>query len=112
MRAAAIDAYGGPEALHEIEVPPEPFGPGDVRLQVTAVAVSPTDTGVRSGARDDKPVADPPGAVPGMDAAGVVVEVGAVQAFQQFGLQALDALAPGFVLNLVADLAQDAFAGS
>ena len=32
---------------------------------------------MRSGVRDDKPAAQPPGAVPGMDAAGEVVEVGA-----------------------------------
>jgi NADPH:quinone reductase-like Zn-dependent oxidoreductase len=57
-------------------VEPEPLGPGDVRLRVTAAAVNPTDTGVRSGLRDDKPDPAPPGAVPGMDAAGEVVEVG------------------------------------
>ena len=77
MTAIGVTTYGGPEALHEIDVPPEPLGAADVRIRVTAVAVNPTDTGVRSGMRDDKPEAAPPGAVPGMDAAGEVVEVGA-----------------------------------
>lgn len=76
MTAIGVTTYGGPEALHPIDVEPEPLGPGDVRLRVTAAAVNPTDTGVRSGQRDDKPSPEPPGAVPGMDAAGEVVEVG------------------------------------
>ena len=77
MTAIGVINYGGPETLQEIEVPPEPLGAGDVRLRVTAAAVNPTDAGVRSGVRDDKPAPRPPGAVPGMDAAGEVVEVGA-----------------------------------
>lgn len=77
MTAIGVTTYGGPEALREIDVPPEPLGSSDVRVRVTAAAVSPTDTGLRSGQRDDKPSPDPPGAVPGMDAAGEVVEVGA-----------------------------------
>jgi NADPH2:quinone reductase len=75
--AIGVTAYGGPDALREIDVPAEMLGPSDVRIRVTAAAVNPTDTGVRSGLRDDKPSPDPPGVVPGMDAAGVVVEVGA-----------------------------------
>jgi len=71
-----VTTFGGPDALHEIEVPAEQLGASDVRLRVSAVAVSPTDTGVRSGVRDDKPAPAAPGAVPGMDAAGEVVEVG------------------------------------
>jgi NADPH:quinone reductase-like Zn-dependent oxidoreductase len=77
MTAIGVTIYGGPDALHEIDVLPEPLGASDVRVRVTAAAVNPTDTGVRSGVRDDKPTAQPPGAVPGMDAAGEVVEVGA-----------------------------------
>lgn len=77
MTAIGVTTYGGPEALHELEVPSEPLGAADVRIRVTAAAVSPTDTMVRNGLRDDKPTADSPGAVPGMDAAGEVVEVGA-----------------------------------
>jgi NADPH:quinone reductase len=76
MRAAGVTEFGGPEALHIVDVEPEPLGPGQVRLRVEAAAVSPTDTHARSGAYADRdPVKTPPW-VPGMDLAGVVVEVG------------------------------------
>lgn len=73
MRAIGVTEYGGPEALHEIDVPAEELNRGEVRIRVQAVAVSPTDTLVRSGARAEGS-APPEGVVPGMDVAGVVVE--------------------------------------
>lgn len=76
MRAIGVTRYGGPEALHEIDVPGEELEPGTLRIRVSAAAVSPTDTLVRSGARADAEQADAPGDVPGMDVAGVVAELG------------------------------------
>ncbi len=68
--------FGGPEALTVVDVPDEPLGPGQVRVRVGAAAVSPTDTHLREGAYAGRdPVKTPPW-VPGMDAAGEVVEVG------------------------------------
>ena len=76
MRAAGVTEFGGPEALHLLDVPVETLGPGQVRLRVRAAAVSPTDTHLVAGAYADRdPVKSPPW-VPGMDAAGVVAEVG------------------------------------
>jgi NADPH:quinone reductase len=76
MRAAGVTEFGGPEALHIVDVEPEPLGPGEVRLRVEAAAVSPTDTHARSGAYAERdPVKTPPW-VPGMDVAGIVTEVG------------------------------------
>jgi NADPH:quinone reductase-like Zn-dependent oxidoreductase len=76
MRAAGVIEFGGPEALQIVDVEPEPLGPGQVRLQVQAAAVSPTDTHARSGAYAGRdPVKTPPW-VPGMDVAGVVAELG------------------------------------
>jgi NADPH:quinone reductase-like Zn-dependent oxidoreductase len=76
MRAAGVTEFGGPEALHIVDVEPEPLGPGQVRLRVEAAAVNPTDTYARSGAYAGRdPVKTPPW-VPGMDVAGVVTEVG------------------------------------
>src|SRR5688572_18242116 len=76
MRAAGVTEFGGPDALHIVDVSTEPLGPGEVRLRVQAAAVSPTDTHLVAGAYADRdPVKSPPW-VPGMDAAGVVVEVG------------------------------------
>jgi NADPH:quinone reductase len=76
VRAAGVTEFGGPEALHIVDVAPEPLGPGQVRLRVEAAAVSPTDTHARSGAYAGRdPVRTPPW-VPGMDVAGVVTELG------------------------------------
>src|SRR3954464_7043175 len=76
MRAAGVTEFGGPEALHLVDVPDEPLGPGEVRLRVAAATVNPTDTPARAGACAERdPVKQPPW-VPGMDVAGEVVEVG------------------------------------
>lgn len=62
--------------LQVLDLPAEPLGAGQVRVRVTAAAVNPTDTGVRAGLRasGDRPAdgAD----VPGMDVAGLLVEIG------------------------------------
>jgi NADPH2:quinone reductase len=77
MRAAGVTEFGGPEALHLVDVPEVHAGPGEVRLAVRAAAVNPTDTYARNGvyaARPGAPSEMP--WVPGMDVAGVVDEVG------------------------------------
>jgi NADPH2:quinone reductase len=76
MRAAGVTEFGGPEALHIVDVPAEPLGPGQVRLRVQAATVNPTDTYVRSGAYADRDSVKTPPWVPGMDVAGEVVELG------------------------------------
>ena len=74
MKAIGVIEFGGPEALaaHNV-IEPHP-GPGEARLRVTAVAVSPVDIKVRSGGLGTGGL-EPP-YVPGMDAAGVIDEVG------------------------------------
>jgi NADPH:quinone reductase-like Zn-dependent oxidoreductase len=47
-----------------------------VRIRVHAATVNPTDVGVRNGSRAEQQKADPPPYVPGMEAAGIVDEVG------------------------------------
>lgn len=76
MRAVGVINYGGPEALEIVELPEVHAGPGQVRLRVHAAAVNPTDTYVRNGDRASAQKVDPPPYVPGMDAAGIVDEVG------------------------------------
>jgi len=70
--AMIIDRHGGPEELHpaSIEVPPP--GPGQVRIRQTAIGVNFIDVYCRIGHFD---LLTPPGA-PGMEAAGVVIDVG------------------------------------
>lgn len=76
MKAVGVITYGGPEVLEIVDLPEVHAGPGEVRLRVHAATVNPTDTYVRNGDRAEMQKADPGPYVPGMDAAGVVDEVG------------------------------------
>ena len=77
MRAVGVTEFGGPEALHLLDVPEVHAGPGEVRLAVRAAAVNPTDTYARNGTYAQHPKApqEMPW-IPGMDVAGVVDEIG------------------------------------
>jgi NADPH:quinone reductase-like Zn-dependent oxidoreductase len=77
MRAVGLMSHGGPEVLEVVDLPEAHAGPGQVRLRVHAAAVNPTDTMARNGSRAAQQKVDPPPYVPGMDAAGIVDEVGA-----------------------------------
>ena len=76
MQAVGLMTHGGPEVLEVLEVPESRAGQGQVRLKVFAAAVNPTDTMARNGSRVDQQKTDPPPYIPGMDAAGIVDEVG------------------------------------
>jgi NADPH:quinone reductase-like Zn-dependent oxidoreductase len=76
MRVVGAKEYGGPEVLQVTEVPERHAGPGEVRIRVTAAAISPTDTYVGNGSRSEMQQKDDPPYVPGMDAAGVLDEIG------------------------------------
>ncbi len=76
MRGVGVIEFGGPEVLQVVDLPEVHAGPGEVRIRVHAAAVNPTDTGLRSGGRAAAMREDPPPYIPGMDAAGVVDEVG------------------------------------
>ncbi len=69
--------FGGPEVLEIVELPDPQAGPGQVRIRVRAAAVSPTDTHIRAGTRvSELAKSGPPPYVPGMDAAGVLDQIG------------------------------------
>src|SRR6266851_3317819 len=76
MRAVGIMVHGGPEALEVLNLPEVHAGPGQVCVRIYAAAVNPTDTMARNGSRAEQQKVDPPPYVPGMDAAGIVDEVG------------------------------------
>ena len=76
MRAVGLLKHGGPEVLQVVDVPAVNAGPGEVRIDVKAAAVNPTDTMARNGSRAEVQKLDPPPYVPGMDIAGVVDQVG------------------------------------
>lgn len=74
MRAIGFLEQGGPEVLQVIELPDPVPGEGELRIRVRAVAVNPTDITRRAGYQG-APTAPPPYVV-GMDAAGVLEEIG------------------------------------
>ncbi|MBT4488610.1 MAG: NADP-dependent oxidoreductase [Rhodospirillaceae bacterium] len=76
MRAVGVIVHGGPEALEVVDLAEVQAGPGEVRIRVHAAAVNPTDTMARNGSRAEQQKVDPPPYVPGMDAAGIVDQVG------------------------------------
>jgi NADPH2:quinone reductase len=49
MTAIGFTTFGGPEALGNHEIPEPHAGTGQVLIQVTSIAVSPTNTLLRSG---------------------------------------------------------------
>jgi NADPH:quinone reductase-like Zn-dependent oxidoreductase len=59
-----------------MELPDPEAGPSEVRIRVHAAAINPTDTQLRSGQRAERLKDVPPPHVPGMDAAGVLDQVG------------------------------------
>jgi NADPH2:quinone reductase len=71
-QGVVVSAFGGPEVLRHQALPAPSPGPGEVRIRQTAVGVNYIDVYVRSGLYR---MIEPP-AVPGMEAAGVVVDVG------------------------------------
>lgn len=67
--------FGEPEVLHLADVPDPTAGDGEVVVAVRAAGVNPLDSKLRSGARASGEITTP--RVPGGDAAGEIVEVGA-----------------------------------
>lgn len=74
-KAVGVVEPGGPEALEVIDLPEVQAGPGEIRIRVHAAAVNPVDTHRRRGTAVD-PATESPPYVPGMDAAGIVDQIG------------------------------------
>jgi NADPH:quinone reductase-like Zn-dependent oxidoreductase len=75
MKAVQFAEYGGPEVLRLVEVDKPHAGSGQVRIAVRAAGVNGIDWKIRAGYMSDgTPLSQP--SVTGIDAAGVVDEVG------------------------------------
>ena len=75
MKAIVFDNFGGPEVLQVKEIDLPRPGPGQVRLRVRAAGVNQLDFKIRSGVmREVFPTTFP--ATPGLEAAGVIDEIG------------------------------------
>ncbi|MGW2169544.1 quinone oxidoreductase family protein [Streptomyces sp. NPDC001705] len=75
MKAVGVTEFGGPEALHLLDLPVPEVGEGEIRVRVSAATVNPVDELVRRGQAFVSD-AEPP-YVPGMEAVGIVDQVGA-----------------------------------
>lgn len=76
MRGVGVIEFGGPEVLQVVDLPEVHAEAGEIRIRVYAAAVNPTDTMVRDGTRAETLQKDPPPYIPGMDAAGIIDEIG------------------------------------
>jgi NADPH:quinone reductase-like Zn-dependent oxidoreductase len=76
MRAIGIMRWGGPEALEAVELPEPVAGPGELGIRVHVATVNPTDTVLRNGGRAERLKDVPPPHVPGMEAAGILEQIG------------------------------------
>jgi NADPH:quinone reductase-like Zn-dependent oxidoreductase len=70
--AVVIERYGGPEVLRWQRTTAMPPGPGEVRIKHTAIGLNYIDVYTRTGYY---PLVQPPG-IPGMEAAGIVLDIG------------------------------------
>ncbi len=76
MKAVGIMKHGGPEALEILELDEVDAGPGQIRIKNFAAAVNPVDVSVRNGSMAEMQKINPPPYVPGMDAAGIIDQIG------------------------------------
>ncbi|MFJ2808563.1 NADP-dependent oxidoreductase [Kitasatospora sp. NPDC087271] len=76
MKAIGVYDFGGPDVLRVLRLPEPQAGPGEVRIRVHAAAVNPTDIMLRSGGHTSRMPGRRPPFVPGMDAAGVIDQLG------------------------------------
>lgn len=74
MQAIRVEQFGEPGVMRVADVPPPIPGPGQVLVRVHAAGVNPVDTYIRAGTHARKP---PLPFTPGLDAAGVVIALGA-----------------------------------
>jgi NADPH:quinone reductase-like Zn-dependent oxidoreductase len=76
MTVVGVEEFGGPDQLRTFEMTAPDAGRGEIRIRVASAAVSPADLGFRAGGRAAAMGGRTPPHVPGMDAAGVVDQVG------------------------------------
>ncbi|MDX2549087.1 NADP-dependent oxidoreductase [Streptomyces sp. WI04-05B] len=74
MKAVGFTEFGGPEVLRVLDLPAPEAGPGEVRIRVHAATVNAVDA-LQRGGPARSPDALPP-FVPGMEAAGIVDQIG------------------------------------
>ncbi len=75
MKATQFKEYGDPDVLEVVEIDEPHAGPGEIRIAVRAAGINAMDWKIRAGyLREMMPLSLPAGS--GMDAAGIVDEIG------------------------------------
>ncbi len=74
MKAIRVHEFGDADALRYEDVPTPSAGPGEVLIKIEAIGVNPVDTYIRAGVHLIRPELP---FIPGSDAAGTVLAVGA-----------------------------------
>ncbi|WP_017974567.1 quinone oxidoreductase family protein [Actinopolyspora halophila] len=92
MRAVGVTEFGGPEELRVLDVAEPHPDVGEVRIRVHAATVNPTDTALRAGQHRLDGLTPP--YIPGMDAAGVISEVGDGVTTRQVGDRVMAVVVP------------------
>ncbi|RSM82472.1 NADP-dependent oxidoreductase [Kibdelosporangium aridum] len=75
MRAISQNEFGGPEVLHEVDIPRPAPAPTEVLVRVVSAGINPVDAKTRAGGGMAGVLGRPP-FVLGWDVSGVVAEVG------------------------------------
>ncbi|MBA4025377.1 MAG: alcohol dehydrogenase [Gordonia sp.] len=76
MDAIGLRVFGSPEVLETVRVAEPHADAGEVRIRVAAATVNPVDTMLRAGHMAGALLGQSPPYIPGMEAAGVIDEVG------------------------------------
>jgi zinc-binding alcohol dehydrogenase len=77
MYAVGLDAWGGPQVLHTVDLPTPFAGPEQVLVRVSSAGVAPVDVMARTGLLKALYEGQQPPFVPGMEIAGTVEDIGA-----------------------------------
>lgn len=103
--AIVYTEFGGPEVLHEIEIPPATPGRGQVAIRVEAAGVNPIEWKVRAGLRPSGEITGPRRV--GSDGAGVVISVGdEVDGFRPGDAVAFSGATGAYASEVVVDAAK------
>lgn len=103
MKAIEVTKHGGPEVLQLVERPRPQPGAGQVLIEVKAAGINFADLMGREGTY---PAAPPPPYIPGMEAAGIVSELGPGVSHLALGQRVASFVSSGYAEFALAEAAQ------
>jgi NADPH:quinone reductase-like Zn-dependent oxidoreductase len=101
MKAVLLTAYGDVDKLELRDLPDPKAGPNEIKVRMAGAGINPIDWKIRSGARKAAmPVEFP--TIPGRDASGEVVEVGAGVTTFKVGARVMGVVRGGYAEFVIA----------